>query len=245
VTTATNAEETTAAPPAGAEPGGSSAGTIDDGVPAAAPSRMPRVPLRITLVALMVVLVAVGLSATGITATSLLKDYLRGQQDATLAATVRTLQHDPSPFVIDLCTSGVYHDAPGYPYLACAAPGTDDVVAVQGPVDDESALPSLEEHAAEQAQATGPVTVASADGSRQWRVIGFSRVIGLSRPGLGPGRLRHKLVPGRGLGQRGQERVGVELPGPGQALLLVIRFRHAPLLPLWLFRLRHLSFCDT
>src|SRR5881397_42922 len=62
--------------PAGASPANDSAGTIEGGPPAlAAPSRAPRVPLRITLVALMVVLVAVGLGATGITATKLLKDY--------------------------------------------------------------------------------------------------------------------------------------------------------------------------
>jgi signal transduction histidine kinase len=137
--------------------------------------RAPRVPLRITLVALMVLLVAVGLGATGITATSLLKDYLRGQQDAQLSATVHQLQRDPSPVVLDACTNGTYRDAPGYPYLACAAPGSDQVVAVQGPVDDRSALPALEEDSAEQAAVDGPVTVSSEDGSRQWRVASFTQ----------------------------------------------------------------------
>jgi len=174
VTTATNADERTEAPPAG--PLAGSAGTIESGPPAAGPPpHAPRVPLRITLVALLVVLVAVGLGATGITATSLLKDYLQGQQDAQLGAAVRQLQHDPSPVVLDACTTGTYRDAPGYPYLACAAPGSDRVVAVQGPVDDRSALPVLEEDSAEQAAVDGPVTVSSVDGSRQWRVTSFTR----------------------------------------------------------------------
>jgi two-component system OmpR family sensor kinase len=132
------------------------------------------VPLRITLVGLMVVLVAVGLGATGLTATSLLKDYLRGQQDAQLIATVRQLQHDPQEFVVEACTTGTYREAPGYLYLACAAPGHDELVPVQGPVGDESALPSLEGDSAERVAVSGPVTVGSEDGSRQWRVASFS-----------------------------------------------------------------------
>src|SRR3954463_10129782 len=139
------------------------------------PPRAPRVPLRITLVALMVVLVAVGLGATGLTATSLLKGYLGDQQDAQLAATVRQAQHDPSPFLIDACNDGTYREAPGYLYLACAAPGSNDIVAVQGPVGDRSALPALQEDSAEQLQVSGPVTVSSEDGSTQWRVVSFTQ----------------------------------------------------------------------
>jgi two-component system OmpR family sensor kinase len=176
VTTATNTDQATAAPPAGAESEGGSDGTVESGPPAAAPSPpAPRVPLRITLVALMVVLVAVGLGATGIAATSLLKDYLRGQQDAQLIATVRQLQHDPQPFVVEACTTGTYRTAPGYPYLACAAPGSDQLVAVQGPVGDQSALPALREDSAEQVAVNGPITVNSEDGSRQWRVASFTQ----------------------------------------------------------------------
>src|SRR4051794_5806632 len=102
VTIATNAEERSA--PAVARPDeAGSAGTIESGAPEPArPPRTPRVPLRITLVALMVVLVAVGLGATGLTATSLLKGYLRDQQDAQLAASVHQLQRDP-PFILDAC----------------------------------------------------------------------------------------------------------------------------------------------
>ena len=53
-------------------------------LPGPAPVRGPRVPLRVTLVALLVVLMAVGLAATGFAATSLLKGYLLDQQDGEL-----------------------------------------------------------------------------------------------------------------------------------------------------------------
>src|SRR5687768_3017589 len=59
-----------------------SAGAADD---VAAPrTRMSRVPLRITLVALLVVLVALALVATGAGATAMLRGYLVAQQDDEL-----------------------------------------------------------------------------------------------------------------------------------------------------------------
>ena len=60
-----------------------------------------RVPLRITLVALLVVLVAVGLGATGIAATSLLRNYLLERQDADLYQALHDAQRNPA--LIDLC----------------------------------------------------------------------------------------------------------------------------------------------
>ena len=56
----------------------------------------PRVPLRITLVALLVALVAVGLLATGFAATSLLRGYLLDQRDAELRAAVRGRRARPA-----------------------------------------------------------------------------------------------------------------------------------------------------
>jgi Tfp pilus assembly protein FimT len=51
-------------------------------------TRTSRVPLRVTLVALLVVLVALALLATGFAATSLLRGYLTQQQDDQLRAQV-------------------------------------------------------------------------------------------------------------------------------------------------------------
>jgi len=131
-------------------------------------ARAPRVPLRITLVALMALLVAVGLGATGIAATSLLRGYLMEQQDAQLAAAVRSAQHDP--FVLDACVRGDYRRSPGVLYVACLAPGSDDLVDVQGPVGDTDALPRLSDGSAEQLSLSIPRTVSAADRSTNWRV---------------------------------------------------------------------------
>ncbi|WP_448626676.1 sensor histidine kinase [Geodermatophilus sp. URMC 64] len=148
-------------------------GLIDSGPPAARDPRVPRVPLRITLVALMAVLVAVGLGATGIAATSLLRGYLMDQQDAGLAATVRQVQH--GPFILDLCAEGTYRQSPGAVFVACAPPGDDTLVTVQGPSDDLGHLPDLQRAVPDQGSVIPPITVSAADGSTDWRVISFVR----------------------------------------------------------------------
>ena len=58
----------------------------DDVAPA---TRLARVPLRITLVALLVVLVALALVATGAGATAMLRGYLVAQQDDELRASLQ------------------------------------------------------------------------------------------------------------------------------------------------------------
>ena len=50
-------------------------------IPSPRAERIQRVPLRIILVALLVLLMAVGLAATGFAATSLLRNYLHNQRD--------------------------------------------------------------------------------------------------------------------------------------------------------------------
>jgi signal transduction histidine kinase len=144
----------------------------------------PRVPLRVTLVALLVVLVAVGLGATGVAATSLLRGYLIDQQDSQLRAALQVAQHTPA--VLDACLRAEFRRIPGATYYACLPPGADELVVVQGPPDEDEALPDLVGVGSEQQvrAESRPVTVSSADGSIDWRVIsgplpqGYTVVIG-------------------------------------------------------------------
>jgi signal transduction histidine kinase len=146
----------------------------------------PRVPLRITLVALLVALVAVGLLATGFAATSLLKNYLLDQRDAELRSTVRSAEHNPD--VWDACRSGQYRGMPGIPYVGCLPPGGGEIVDVQGPPDQDDA-PAIgdDDHGESTRGPEGrPETVSSADGRSQWRIMtgqlpdGSTLVIGAS-----------------------------------------------------------------
>src|SRR6185503_15966575 len=83
----------------------------------------PRVPLRITLVALLVALVTVGLLATGFAATDLLRRYLLDQRDADLRGQVSAVAQ--SRRLGGLCDAGQYYDLPGSAgntYLGCVRP---------------------------------------------------------------------------------------------------------------------------
>ncbi len=135
----------------------------------------PRVPLRVTLVALLVVLVAVALLATGLAATSLLRGYLTSQQDGQLRQGALNVREDAWR-VLDDCTSA---DA-GYPsreYLGCLPPSADHLVLVWGPVDDPGRRPDLDhlDHLADRVDDAGPggvrmFTVPAADGRTSWRM---------------------------------------------------------------------------
>ncbi|GAB3310242.1 HAMP domain-containing sensor histidine kinase [Geodermatophilus aquaeductus] len=153
--------------------------------------RLPRVPLRITLVAMLLVLVALALVATGVTATSLLKRYLVAQLDQQLEATVRDAISDDR--ILAGCYLGGrqrYVDPDSY--LACVVPGEDDPIVLNGPLGT-SHLPDLdaedvEEIADDAATAWGgprgesrppgeggppestSQTVASGDGDTKWLV---------------------------------------------------------------------------
>jgi two-component system OmpR family sensor kinase len=137
-------------------------------VPAPRTRSGSRVPLRITLVALLVALVAVGLIATGFTATSLLKRYLLDQRDAELMAAVRTTEHDPR--VLNACSAAQYAAGPNTNsfFYGCVPPGSDEVVALQGPSDVDD-LPELE--FSDEQDWDHPATVSSADGKTDWRVM--------------------------------------------------------------------------
>ena len=130
--------------------------------------RGPRVPLRITLVALLVALLAVGLVATGFAATSMLRNYLIDQRDGELGTALASAEHDPR--VMDACLSGQYRRLPGSLFYGCMAPGSTEVVSLQGPTDSDD-LPRLDENVADGGRGNHPDTVPSVDGHDDWRVV--------------------------------------------------------------------------
>jgi two-component system OmpR family sensor kinase len=138
---------------------------------------LPRVPLRITLVALLVALVAVGLVATGAAATSLLRTYLAEQQDIQLRTSVT--ESVQSPGLLNACTDPGLQRLSAQTYLACLTPLDDDLVVVAGPRTDEQ-LPSLDtdDVAALLGRAPQPLTVPSADGRTSWRIAAGSVQVG-------------------------------------------------------------------
>jgi two-component system OmpR family sensor kinase len=107
-------------------------------------TRGPRVPLRVTLVALLVALVAVGLVATGFAATSLMRDYLHQQQRSELETSAQDIARNPWE-VLDPCTQG----AGGVPvagYLACVPPvNSGQPTIVWGQLHERESLPDLSE----------------------------------------------------------------------------------------------------
>jgi len=141
----------------------------------------PRVPLRVTLVALLVALVAVGLAATGVAATSLLKGYLTDQQDGELISSAQSIA-DPRR-ASGYCAGG----GPRYPsngFVGCLVPQKDRALVFAGPVDDGGRLPDLDRVASvvEKSVDDGDegssgmnrpltFTVRSQDGSTSWRMV--------------------------------------------------------------------------
>jgi signal transduction histidine kinase len=143
-------------------------------------TRGPRVPLRVTLVALMVVLLSAALLATGFATTSLLSDYLQQQQDDELTATVTNNQR---PQLVTACLQSGYPQPSSF-YVACLTPGSDEPVVIgqpRGPGDDVR-LELSEEAADRLRQDDDPITV-RVDGER-WRLAsgelpgGFTLVVG-------------------------------------------------------------------
>ncbi|WP_104526755.1 sensor histidine kinase [Blastococcus saxobsidens] len=105
-------------------------------------SRRARVPLRVTLVALLVALVPLALLATGVAATSLLRSFLTEQQDSQLRATADSLSKQRLA-LLHQCTVG----GPAYPatdYIACLPPDGSQLVVLAGPVGDEAERPDLD-----------------------------------------------------------------------------------------------------
>jgi signal transduction histidine kinase len=163
--------------------------------------RGPRVPLRITLVALLVVLLAAALCATGLAATSLLRGYLLQQQDAQLRATADVVRQEPWR-VLTPCQEDA-PQAPSYDYVACVPPdeeSDESAVVVWGPVRDGGSLPDLERmpdgwagdqddgrgHGPDRDDGIQLATVPAQDGGGSWRVAatplpdGYTAVLGVS-----------------------------------------------------------------
>ncbi|MGY1772782.1 sensor histidine kinase [Blastococcus sp. SYSU D00813] len=148
-------------------------------------TRGPRVPLRVTVVVLLVLLLSLALVATGFATASLLRDYLRQERDQELRAAVASAQN---PRYLEACIRAGYPGVSSY-YVACLAPDSEEPVVIgepRGPDGDE--LPELSEDEVERLRATGdPITV-WADGEH-WRVAsgelrgGYTLVVGVDLEG--------------------------------------------------------------
>jgi two-component system OmpR family sensor kinase len=128
------------------------------------------VPLRVTLVALLVLLVTVALTATGFAATSLLRGYLLGQQDQQLRASVRGVTSDQELLQLACSNpSGLALTGRGS-YLACLGP--DGAYREFATAGDADPAPDLGDLTSENAPSYGqaPFTLRSADGHTSWRV---------------------------------------------------------------------------
>jgi signal transduction histidine kinase len=151
--------------------------------PGVAPTgRGPRVPLRITLVALLVALVAAALAVTGLAATSLLKGYLLDQRDAELRDTVRAYQGEPG--LLQACLAAPDMPQPTPTYIACLAPDDDEPIVLGGPRHSTKDMPALDGRVAEALRdGGGPMSVHS-DGRTVWRMAsgalpaGYTVVVG-------------------------------------------------------------------
>jgi two-component system OmpR family sensor kinase len=159
-------------------------------------SRIQRVPLRITLVAVLLALVAVALTATGVAATSLLTSYLRDQQSDELRATATAYARDPQ--LEAACVNPPLRVLRAPTYLACLAPGSDEVTVIAAPPSRDERVPDLDEDdVAELRDGSGPSTVSSSGPHDDWLMTaerlpnGYTLVVGsdVGRDDLVIGRL--------------------------------------------------------
>ncbi|RBY91854.1 sensor histidine kinase [Blastococcus sp. TBT05-19] len=161
-------------------------------------------PLRVTLVALLVALLSVALLATGLAATSLLRGYLTQQQDAQLRVTADRLS-EQRVSLLRQCTV----EAQAYPatdYLGCLAPGGEELVVLAGPTVDEGQRPDLgrlaermgDDDPAGPARPPRMFTVPAEDRSTSWRVAAVELPEGytalLARDLRGDEQVIHRLV---------------------------------------------------
>jgi two-component system OmpR family sensor kinase len=128
----------------------------------------PRIPLRITLVALLVALVAAALTLTGVSATSLLRGYLLDQHDDELHSALQEAQRNPS-LVYGACTSQT-EALPALSYFACVYPNGTGFVLVQGPGHTKADLPALGDPVLSRPDGAAQ-TVAAQNRSTSWRVV--------------------------------------------------------------------------
>jgi signal transduction histidine kinase len=107
--------------------------------------RGTRLPLRITLVALIVALVGVALTATGFAATRMLQHYLADQQEDELRQVVDDYATDR--MVLDACLDGVDRTMPAGYLVGCLAPGSEDLTVVYVPPPKAGDLPDVDDDA--------------------------------------------------------------------------------------------------
>ncbi len=135
--------------------------------------RTPRVPLRITLVALLVALVALALAATGAGATALLRGYLEAQQDDELRTVLR--QASSNDRIVAACLAEEAQWLPSSMYVACLSP--DGALTVIGsPPEREDELPEPHGLGGDGRGHDGgsgpdrPRTMPSGNGRTDWRI---------------------------------------------------------------------------
>ncbi len=146
-------------------------------------SRLQRVPLSITLVGVLLVLVAVALTATGVAATSLLKGYLRGQQSNELQATANAYARDPR--FQAACADPPMQVLRAPTYLACAESGSEEIVVIAAPPSHDERVPDLDGDAvAELRGGSSPIALSSPGPHGAWLMTarelpnGFTLVVG-------------------------------------------------------------------
>jgi len=137
----------------------------------------PRVPLRVTLVALVLVLVAVALVTTGAVATSLLRGYLADQQDDQLRGYASEFAPDQLTAVQNCTASQVPF---GGGYVACIGSAGSPKV-FKGPRMSLASLPDVSDirPASIGDYDDGPFTMTAANGSTQWRLVAVQVTDGL------------------------------------------------------------------
>ncbi|WP_448610391.1 sensor histidine kinase [Geodermatophilus sp. URMC 60] len=159
----------------------SSAGTGAARRTEVAPARSwaaPRLPLRVTLVAMLLGLVTVALTLTGFLTSALLEDYLRGQQHQQLEDTLTG--YGDAPWFDDRCEGrwrGPDDVSFGTIYVACLPAGSMEAIPVSQPPQATGPPPTVTGEDAEVlAAGTGrPVVAEAADGT-DWLLM--SRDVG-------------------------------------------------------------------
>jgi two-component system, OmpR family, sensor kinase len=193
-------------PPDGAEPERTSSGRL-----ARTRERWDRVPLRVRLVGILVVLLVVALALTGAATTLVLRQYLVGKVDRQLTSSVEpVLEQLGQPFGPRAGSLTTY-----------AMKASLDSGQTQSPdVPEDRPTPAFRELTSAQAAALRlrPFTIGSTGGDQQWRVVAVE--------------IPHPLQTGRIVsfdsGQRGSLQIALPLDGVEDAVnrlrLLVLGF---------------------
>jgi len=123
----------------------------------------------VTLVALLVLLVTLALTATGLAATSLLRGYLLDQQDEQLSTAIHEVASQDPGTLASACSQPRIN-IPGA-YLACL--GTSGVFREYAVRGSSTTVPDLDDMDAQDVEEHGlkPFSVRSTDGSTTWRVV--------------------------------------------------------------------------